>query len=77
MADLSCMEISSRTARSRESWTIIVKVLSSPGIFLFLPTLFQGGKSLYIGPSIRWRRESPGTVVSIRDAFFSVCVSFG
>ncbi|KAH0839814.1 hypothetical protein J3R83DRAFT_760 [Lanmaoa asiatica] len=58
MADLSCMEISSRTARSRESWSVIVKA----------------GKSLYIGPSIRWRRESPGTVVSIRDAFFSLPV---
>ncbi|KAI9574792.1 hypothetical protein HD554DRAFT_2050106 [Boletus coccyginus] len=58
MADLSCLEISSRTAKSRESWTIIVK----------------DGKSLYIGPSIRWRRESSGTVVSIRDAFFSLPV---
>ncbi|KAG8218529.1 hypothetical protein J3R82DRAFT_4168 [Butyriboletus roseoflavus] len=58
MADLACMEISSRTARSRESWSVIVKA----------------GKSLYIGPSIRWRRESPGTVVSIRDAFFSLPV---
>ncbi|KAF8559172.1 hypothetical protein OG21DRAFT_1403956 [Imleria badia] len=58
MADLSCLEISSRTAKSRESWSVIVKA----------------GKSLYKGPSIRWRRESPGTVVSIRDAFFSLPV---
>ena len=28
MADLSCFEISSRTARSRESWSVIVKVFS-------------------------------------------------
>ncbi|KIJ20390.1 hypothetical protein PAXINDRAFT_108421 [Paxillus involutus ATCC 200175] len=58
MADLCCLEISSRTARSRESWSVIVKA----------------GKHLYSGPSIRWRRESPGTVVSISDAFFSVPV---
>ncbi|KAF8138352.1 hypothetical protein EV363DRAFT_1155488, partial [Boletus edulis] len=58
MADLSCLEISSRTARSRESWSVIVKA----------------GRSLYTGPSIRWRRESSGTVVSIRDAFFNVPV---
>ncbi|KAH7916257.1 hypothetical protein BJ138DRAFT_1139943 [Hygrophoropsis aurantiaca] len=55
-ADLCCLEISSRTSKSRESWSVILK----------------GGKSLYIGPSIRWRRESPGTVVCIRDAFFSL-----
>ncbi|KAG6378611.1 carboxyl transferase domain-containing protein [Boletus reticuloceps] len=61
MADLSCLEISSRTARSRESWSVIVKA----------------GRSLYTGPSIRWRRESSGTVVSIRDAFFNVCVRPG
>ncbi|KAG9317349.1 hypothetical protein JVU11DRAFT_1548 [Chiua virens] len=58
MADLSCLEISSRTIRSRQSWSVIVKA----------------GKSLYAGPSIRWRRESPGTVVSIRDAFFNLPV---
>ncbi|KIL00522.1 hypothetical protein PAXRUDRAFT_129656 [Paxillus rubicundulus Ve08.2h10] len=58
MADLCCLEISSRTARSRENWSVIVKA----------------GKHLYSGPSIRWRRESPGTVVSISDAFFSVPV---
>lgn len=33
----------------------------------------QGGQSLYNGPAIRWRRESPGTVVCIRDAFYNVC----
>ncbi|KAF9238762.1 hypothetical protein BU15DRAFT_88220 [Melanogaster broomeanus] len=58
MADMCCLEISSRTTRSRESWSVIVKA----------------GKPLYIGPSLRWRRESPGTVVSVRDAFFSLPV---
>ena len=55
-ADVSCLEISSRTARSRESWSIILKA----------------GECLYEGPSIRWRRESRGTVVSVRDAFYNV-----
>ncbi|KAI0920894.1 hypothetical protein AcV5_001344 [Taiwanofungus camphoratus] len=55
-ADLSCLEISTRTARSQESWSVILK----------------GGRSIYNGPSIRWRREYPGTVVSIRDAFYNL-----
>ncbi|KAH8096693.1 hypothetical protein BXZ70DRAFT_895863 [Cristinia sonorae] len=55
-ADVSCMEISSRTSRSRESWSVILK----------------GGSCLYHGPSVRWRRESQGTVVSIRDAFYNL-----
>ncbi|EMD40424.1 hypothetical protein CERSUDRAFT_130259 [Gelatoporia subvermispora B] len=57
-ADLCCLEISSRTARSRECWSVILK----------------DGKSLYNGPSIRWRRESPGTVVCVRDAFYNLPV---
>ncbi|KAG1815665.1 uncharacterized protein BJ212DRAFT_1357867 [Suillus subaureus] len=56
MAELCCLEVSSRTSQSRESWSIILK----------------GGKSLYSGPSIRWRRETAGTVVCVRDAFFSL-----
>ncbi|KAF6762215.1 histidine kinase-like ATPase [Ephemerocybe angulata] len=55
-AELSCLEISSRTAHSNESWSVIAK----------------GGKRLYLGPSIRWRRETPGTVVCVRDAFYNV-----
>ncbi|KAG1847261.1 hypothetical protein C8R48DRAFT_615782 [Suillus tomentosus] len=55
MAELCCLEISSRTSQSRESWSVILK----------------GGKSLYSGPSIRWRRETPRSVVCIRNAFFS------
>ncbi|KAH9948429.1 hypothetical protein B0H21DRAFT_244966 [Amylocystis lapponica] len=57
-ADLSCLEISSRTARSRESWSVILR----------------GGAELYSGPSVRWRRESPGTVVCVRDAFYNLPV---
>ncbi|KIP02103.1 hypothetical protein PHLGIDRAFT_112417 [Phlebiopsis gigantea 11061_1 CR5-6] len=56
IADLSCLEISSRTARSRESWSIILK----------------GAKSLYNGPAVRWRREHQGTTVCVRDAFYSL-----
>ncbi|KAG2155051.1 uncharacterized protein EDB93DRAFT_1130961 [Suillus bovinus] len=56
MAELCCLEISSRTSQSRESWSVILK----------------GGKSLYSGPSIRWRRETAGSVVCVRDAFFSL-----
>ncbi|KIM68946.1 hypothetical protein SCLCIDRAFT_104473 [Scleroderma citrinum Foug A] len=56
VSELCCLEIASRTARSRESWSIILK----------------GGQVLYAGPSIRWRRESAGTVVSVRDAFFNL-----
>lgn len=56
IADVSCLEISTRTANSRESWSIILKK----------------GQCLYNGPSLRWRRETPGTVVYIRDAFFNL-----
>ncbi|KAH9899633.1 hypothetical protein C8Q73DRAFT_329317 [Cubamyces lactineus] len=55
-ADVSCLEISSRTKHSRESWSIILK----------------GGETLYTGPALRWRKESPGTVVSVRDAFYNL-----
>ncbi|KAJ7930132.1 hypothetical protein B0H13DRAFT_1963442 [Mycena leptocephala] len=54
-ADICCLEISSRTARSRQSWSVIVK----------------GSETLYDGPAVRWRRESPGTTVCIRDAFYN------
>lgn len=56
MAELCCLEISSRTSQSPESWSVILK----------------GGKFLYSGPSIRWRRETAGTVVCVRDAFYSL-----
>ncbi|KAH9833711.1 uncharacterized protein C8Q71DRAFT_772167 [Rhodofomes roseus] len=55
-ADVSLLEISSRTARSRESWSVILKE----------------GSTLYHGPSLRWRRDSSGTVVSVRDAFYNL-----
>ncbi|TRM68211.1 hypothetical protein BD626DRAFT_555063 [Schizophyllum amplum] len=57
-ADLCCLEIASRTARSRECWSVILK----------------DGKSLYNGPAVRWRRETPGTVVCVRDAFYNLPV---
>ena len=49
MADLACLEISSRTARSRESWSVIVKVSSTPdSLLLCLTRSFPGWKvSLY------------------------------
>jgi DNA mismatch repair protein MLH3 len=56
ISDLCCLEISTRASVSRESWSIILK----------------GGKCLYNGPSVRWRRETPGTVLYIRDAFFNL-----
>ncbi|OSD04616.1 hypothetical protein PYCCODRAFT_1386837 [Trametes coccinea BRFM310] len=55
-ADISCLEISSRTKHSREAWSVILK----------------GGEMLYAGSAMRWRRESPGTVVSVRDAFYNL-----
>lgn len=77
-ADLSCLEISTRTARSRESWSVILKVGDCLGVIddiAHSESLYQGGRSIYNGPSIRWRREYPGTVVSIRDAFYNVCAN--
>ncbi|PIL37355.1 hypothetical protein GSI_01048 [Ganoderma sinense ZZ0214-1] len=56
IANLCCLEISSRTTHSAQSWSVIMK----------------GEQTLYSGPSIRWRRESPGTVVSVRDAFYNL-----
>ncbi|CAE7079576.1 unnamed protein product [Rhizoctonia solani] len=58
--ELSCLEISSRTPNSRESWSLILKVI--------------GGEQLYFGPSVRWRREKAGTTVVCRDIFFNVPV---
>ncbi|KAJ4479232.1 hypothetical protein J3R30DRAFT_3289200 [Lentinula aciculospora] len=57
-ADLSCLEIASRTSRSRETWSIILK----------------DGKTLYAGSAVRWRRESHGTTVCVRDAFYNLPV---
>ncbi|KIK04718.1 hypothetical protein K443DRAFT_130711 [Laccaria amethystina LaAM-08-1] len=36
--------------------------------------MLQGGKTLYTGPAVRWRRETQGTVVCIRDAFYNLPV---
>ncbi|KAF8238974.1 hypothetical protein L208DRAFT_1239561 [Tricholoma matsutake] len=57
-AELGCLEISSRTGKSRETWSIIMK----------------GGSCLYSGPAVRWRRESSGTAVCVRDAFYNLPV---
>ncbi|KAF8915373.1 hypothetical protein CPB85DRAFT_1495878 [Mucidula mucida] len=57
-ADLSCLEIASRTATSRETWSMILK----------------GGEALYTGPAVRWRRETSGTTVVVRDAFYNLPV---
>ncbi|KAH8830346.1 hypothetical protein DL96DRAFT_1592536 [Flagelloscypha sp. PMI_526] len=57
-ASLSCLEVASRTRSTKDTWTVIVK----------------GGNSLFEGHASRWRRESHGTVVVIRDAFFNVPV---
>ncbi|KAK0206843.1 hypothetical protein DFS33DRAFT_1317462 [Desarmillaria ectypa] len=57
-ADLCCLEISSRTVVSRETWSVILK----------------GGETLYSGAAVRWRRETPGTVVCVRDAFYNLPV---
>ncbi|KAJ6572598.1 hypothetical protein B0H10DRAFT_2237504 [Mycena sp. CBHHK59/15] len=54
-ADICCLEIASRATRSRETWSVIIK----------------GSKTLYTGPAVRWRRESPGTTICIRDAFYN------
>ncbi|KAF9021517.1 hypothetical protein BDZ89DRAFT_1115916 [Hymenopellis radicata] len=56
--DLSCLEIASRTSTSRETWSIILK----------------GGEALYTGPAVRWRRETSGTTVVVRDAFYNLPV---
>lgn len=37
-------------------------------------TCSQGGETLYVGPAVRWQRESSGTAVCIRDAFYNVRV---
>ncbi|KAH6915093.1 histidine kinase-like ATPase [Coprinopsis sp. MPI-PUGE-AT-0042] len=57
-AELSCLEVVSRTANSRDCWSVILK----------------GGKRLYEGLAVRWWRESPGTVVCVRDAFYNLPV---
>ncbi|KAG6850891.1 hypothetical protein H0H93_006717 [Arthromyces matolae] len=33
---------------------------------------YGSGKCLYSGPAVRWRRDTSGTVVCIRDAFYNV-----
>ncbi|KAG8906130.1 DNA mismatch repair protein [Tulasnella sp. 403] len=56
VADLCCLELSSRDVLAPESWSVIAK----------------GGEQIYYGPAVRWRREKPGTVVCVRDAFYNL-----
>ncbi|KZO98124.1 hypothetical protein CALVIDRAFT_54148 [Calocera viscosa TUFC12733] len=56
--DLASVEISSRTAQSEGSWSIIVR----------------GGSKIFAGQALRWRRERPGTIVNIKDAFYNLPV---
>lgn len=58
MADVACLEITSRTSRDRTPRTTIVK----------------GRECLYEGSSARWSRNTPGTVVCVRDAFYNLPV---
>ncbi|KAH9076998.1 hypothetical protein EDB83DRAFT_2217806 [Lactarius deliciosus] len=55
-ADVSCLEISSRTTLSQQTWSIITK----------------NGQCLFNGPAARWRMERPGTVVYLRDVFHNL-----
>ncbi|KAH9061004.1 hypothetical protein EDB87DRAFT_1613192 [Lactarius vividus] len=55
-ADVSCLEISSRTTLSQKTWSIITK----------------NGQCLFNGPAARWRMERPGTVVYLRDVFHNL-----
>ncbi|ESK95055.1 mismatch repair-related protein [Moniliophthora roreri MCA 2997] len=57
-ADLGCLEICSRTSRSRETWSVILK----------------DGKMLYSGSAVRWKKTSHGTTVCVRDAFYNLPV---
>lgn len=74
-ADLSLLEICSRTSTSRETWSVILKVSFNFVLFTLLLIISQGGKKLYYGAAVRWRREKPGTTVCVRDAFYNVCSS--
>ncbi|KAI0265216.1 hypothetical protein BC834DRAFT_880631 [Gloeopeniophorella convolvens] len=55
-ADVSCLEISSRSTTSGQTWTVITK----------------SGRCLYHGLATRWRRDRPGTVVYLRDIFHNL-----
>jgi len=71
-ADISCLEICSRTSKSRNTWSIILKVCFSHQLLYVIDSFYQGGKLLYTGAAVRWKRETPGTAICIRDAFYNV-----
>ncbi|KAI0282276.1 hypothetical protein BGY98DRAFT_955130 [Russula aff. rugulosa BPL654] len=58
-ADVSCMEISSRTASPGRHVRRILKT-------------WKNGHCLYNGPAARWRMEHSGTVVYLRDIFHNL-----
>ena len=75
IADLSVLEVSSRTARARQSWSTILKVRTRDiARCRKLTYSAQGTDALYFGPSVRWQRQSAGTTVCVRDAFHNVRV---
>ncbi|KAG8959808.1 hypothetical protein FRC03_007474 [Tulasnella sp. 419] len=57
-SDVSCIEISSRTASQRETWTSII----------------QGGQQLYAGPALTGKRSNSGTTILVREAFYNLPV---
>ncbi|PPQ78227.1 hypothetical protein CVT25_015546 [Psilocybe cyanescens] len=69
-ADIACLEIFSRTSKSRNTWFLLCYNLNVIDILKY----DKGGEILYKGPAVRWKRESPGTVVCIRDIFYNLPV---
>lgn len=70
------MEISSRTTRSRESWSVIVKVLSSPH------ASYSGSYFSRVESRFTWAHQSVGEENHPEQSYrsvmhFSACVSFG
>ncbi|KAL9713123.1 DNA mismatch repair protein [Leucoagaricus gongylophorus] len=57
-AQVSCLEIASRSVKARTTWSIIKKA----------------DQLLFKGEATRWRRETPGTVVCVKDVFFNLPV---
>ncbi|GJJ07218.1 hypothetical protein Clacol_001418 [Clathrus columnatus] len=55
-ADISILEIFSRTNLALDTWSVTLK----------------GGKSLYYGPAARWKHDRAGTTVVVRDAFYNL-----
>ncbi|KAG8788225.1 DNA mismatch repair protein [Serendipita sp. 397] len=56
--DICCLEIASRANNSSHT----------------LATVIKGGRRLHFGTALNWKRESHGTMVVIRDAFYNMPV---